>query len=64
MKTPARPRAGAAGEIETKTNTDRSSTAPRTLSQTPAVDVPPNWRRLGSVLAAIVDVADLGPEST
>ncbi len=45
MKTPARPRAGAAGEIKKKTNSDRSFTAPCTLSQTPATAAELAWQR-------------------
>ncbi len=54
MKKPARPRAGAAGEIENKTNTNRSSTVPRALSQTPTVDVPPNWQHVGAVADLVI----------
>ncbi len=55
MKTPARPEGGAAGaEIERKRSTKRYFAAPRALSQTPAVDVPPNWRHVGPVADLVI----------
>ncbi|MCZ6495913.1 MAG: hypothetical protein O6924_07015 [Alphaproteobacteria bacterium] len=51
MKTPARPMAGAAGaEIESKDIRNRSCSTPRPVRQTGTVDVPPNWRHIGTVL--------------
>ncbi len=50
MKTPARPRAGAAGaEIENQTKTERSCSTPRPARQTRTIDVEPNWRRLSTI---------------
>ncbi len=63
MKTPARPRAGAAGaEIEDKTNTSQSFSTPCPARQNRTIDVPPNWRRLGTIIDDMI--ADLAPEST
>lgn len=63
MKTPARPRHGAAGaEIENQTKTERSNSTPRPSRQTRTIDVSPNWRRLGTIINDMV--ADLAPEST
>ena len=63
MKTPARPRAGAAGaEIENKPNTERSFSTPRPRTSNVHVDCPPNWRRLGTIIDDMV--AGLTAEST
>ncbi len=63
MKTPARPRHGAAGaEIVNKANTERSCSTHRPPRQTRTIDVPPNWRRLGTIINDMI--ADLAPEST
>ncbi len=63
MKTPARPRAGAAGaEIEGKINTERSCSTSRPPRQTRTIDVEPNWRRLGTIIDDML--ADLAPGST
>ncbi len=49
MKTPARPRAGAAGaEIVNETNTERSFSTPS--PRTSNADCPPNWRHIGSIV--------------
>ncbi len=63
MKTPARPRHGAAGaEIENQTKTERSNSTPRPSRQTRTIDVEPNWRRLSTILYDMA--ADLEREST
>ncbi len=63
MKTPASPRAGAAGEkIERKRTLNRSFNTPRPPRQTRTIDVEPNWRRLGTIIDDMV--AGLTPEST
>ena len=63
MKTPARPRHGAAGaEIEGKSVSNRSSSTGVTARQKRTIDVPPNWRRLGTIIDDMV--AGLTAEST
>ncbi len=63
MRTPARPRHGAAGaEIEGKSVTNRSSSTGVTARQKRTIDVEPNWRRLGTIIDDII--ADLAPELT
>ena len=62
MKAPARPWRGAAGaEIENKTNTERFCSTPGLARQTRTIDVPPNWRRLGTIIDDMI--ADLAPEA-
>ena len=63
MKTPAAPGTGRAGaEIVNETNTERSCSTPRPAASNAHVDVPPNWRRLGTIVDKFI--ADLAPEST
>ncbi len=44
MKTPAR------AEIESKSVSNRSSSTGVTARQKRTIDVPPNWRRLGTII--------------
>ncbi len=61
MRTPARPWRGAAG-AEIESNNTRSCSTPSPRTSNVHIDVPPNWRRLGTIIDDMV--AGLTAEST
>ncbi len=62
MKRPVPAEGGGAGAKVNESQIHRPFYTPRPARQTRTIDVPPNWRRRGSIIDDMI--ADLEPRST